>query len=628
MKNRGLSFKLNIFHLSNFLTVVFLLLLINFFAVRKLLFVEVEKNLSTSCKFLYGHLEDTRREVELTAHRISTYFQNDENLMEFDPVRDQLRRIVTHVKDVRLLGIDSGSCKLIHHYADNIPNVTDELFDTTMVSSFFHGEANEAWKEWTDEEGRVTRFYYLYKVQQKKVLVIQFNINFIIRNFSDYDLDKGGFPIVFNVQENLIYHPLMNTHYISDFKTLPERILSLTPNEFFVEKQFNRGKGYIIKKAKLHADDEPYVSYMMYEPDWGWYITVNQPYSQVYSDLFHYMKSVGIWFLIAMLLMSYLVIMTNYFQTKSLREIMFYLIDSKYLQLKVSSHENETTVIRRGIDLFQNQLEQYSKSIEKNAVDKKKIEHDLELAKKLQRNILPAPSTFIKERDDFEIFALSESAFDIGGDLFDYFFLDDDHLFFTVGDVSGKGIQASLFMIFTQTLLRSQAKVGIDSGTIVENLNNKVIEENLSDLFVTLFIGIVNIRTGTFNFCNAGHCIPVLIHPQGKLNDISDMHGIPIGIYANRSYKSTTIQLSEGDMVLVYTDGVVDAKDENGMRFSEDVLKYNLIGSWFLNTEQTVTKIKESIEWFKGNVSPEDDLTLLAFKYTRKPKLDPSTEQD
>lgn len=307
---------------------------------------------------------------------------------------------------------------------------------------------------------------------------------------------------------------------------------------------------------------------------------------------------------------------------------MFYLIDSKYLQLKVSSHENETTVIRRGIDLFQNQLEQYSKSIEKNAVDKKKIEHDLELAKKLQRNILPAPSTFIKERDDFEIFALSESAFDIGGDLFDYFFLDDDHLFFTVGDVSGKGIQASLFMIFTQTLLRSQAKVGIDSGTIVENLNNKVIEENLSDLFVTLFIGIVNIRTGTFNFCNAGHCIPVLIHPQGKLNDISDMHGIPIGIYANRSYKSTTIQLSEGDMVLVYTDGVVDAKDENGMRFSEDVLKYNLIGSWFLNTEQTVTKIKESIEWFKGNVSPEDDLTLLAFKYTRKPKLDPSTEQD
>lgn len=616
--NKGISFKLNIFHLSNFLTVVLLLLMVNYFAVRKLLLIEVEKNLTTSGKFLYTHLENTKRDVELTAKRINAYFYKNDNYEVFTPISEQLKRIITHVSDVKLVEVDGSECHLLYQYKFQKSQSVVQNFDSMKVLSFLNNDLPEQWTESFDDNQRDPGIVYYSRVQAHRVLIIHFNVNYIISYFAGFDLDKGGFPIIFNDRKQLIYHPLINTHYHESLKNIPEKMLAMVPNKFIHGKLFSRINGHIIKKINLHSDNEPYISYIMFEPNWGWFISVNQPYSQVYSDLFHYIKSVGIWFILAMLLMSYLVITTNFFLTKSLHDIMMLLLDSKYLQLKISPHENEASVIRRGIDLFQNQLDQYSKSIEKNAIDKKKIEHELEMAKKLQRNILPAPSTQTIGSNRFEIFAISESAFDIGGDLYDYFFLDDQHLLFAVGDVSGKGIQASLFMIFTQTLLRSQARMNLSAGEIVCQLNDKLIEENISDLFVTLFIGIVNIETGELNFCNAGHCIPILVHPQGQLTDISTIHGIPTGIYANRKYTDSTIILEKDDMLIVYTDGVVDAKDENGMRFSEDVLKYNLMGSWFLNAQDTVKKIRESIDWFKGNASPEDDLTLLAFKYINR----------
>nr|MDA3927868.1 PP2C family protein-serine/threonine phosphatase [Prolixibacteraceae bacterium] len=221
----------------------------------------------------------------------------------------------------------------------------------------------------------------------------------------------------------------------------------------------------------------------------------------------------------------------------------------------------------------------------------------------------------IANRSEFEIYAISDAAFDLGGDLYDYFLLNENELMFVVADVAGKGIPASLFMIFTHTLLRSIAKSGLAVNEIAENLNSKLITENISDLFVTMFLGILNLKTGIITYTNAAHNSPLLIRHDGVIDELNETHGIPLGIYPNRNYQSSEIQIHEGDQLLVYTDGLTDAKDENDMNFTVDVLKYNLMGAWFNTPEEVVRKIKAEVERFCGTVDPVDDTTLLMLKF-------------
>ena len=279
---------------------------------------------------------------------------------------------------------------------------------------------------------------------------------------------------------------------------------------------------------------------------------------------------------------------------------------------------NESMLIKRSIDLLHNQLDFYVKNLEKTSTESLKIDKDLKIAKRLQNNILAKDVPEITNRIDFDISAFSEAAYDIGGDLFDYFLLDENHLLFAVGDVSGKGIPAALFMIYTQTLLRSVAKSEMKVSDIVEQLNNKLVEENISDLFVTLLMGILDTQTGKLAYCNAAHNLPLIIQNEGTIDELGETHGIPLGIYADRNYGLSEVTLTDGDQFMVYTDGVIDSKDENGMNYSVDVLKYNLMGAWFLSPQEAVQKVKTSVEQFRGTTDPVDDLTILMLKFNNK----------
>jgi phosphoserine phosphatase RsbU/P len=428
-------------------------------------------------------------------------------------------------------------------------------------------------------------------------------------------VSESGFPAIFNNNDEIIFHPLLNTPYQSLIETLPQRVKQQIPAKYKRSDKINLPGGIILQNLKPYADKEKYLTFLIYDENLQWYITINQPYSALYKDLYVYFKQTGWWFLFMVVILLAAMVFINWSQLKPAIEIANQLKESPHLERRFLPEGNELTVIRKGFDLLQNQLNQYIKSFEKNAIDRSKLERDLQVAKKLQRSVLPAGNLPVNNHPNIEIFAVSESAFDIGGDLYDYFMIDDEHLLFVVGDVAGKGIPASLFMIFTHTLLRSVAKQGMSTNEIVATLNDKLIEENISDLFVTLFLGIVNINSGSFSFCNAAHCAPFLIHGKGELEELAETHGIPIGIYAKREYKQSTINLLPNDMMFVYTDGVVDAKDENGMNFSNEVLRFNLMGTWFKSCEDTVNKIKESVDSFRGNVNPEDDITLLALKF-------------
>jgi len=370
----------------------------------------------------------------------------------------------------------------------------------------------------------------------------------------------------------------------------------------------------IYKKFKIGK--ETFNSFTLKNEKLNIYVSVIHPYFRYIRSPDLFIKTLLVGFILVFLLTTLLIKLTNSKQTRSINELVSNLKNSKYLKYNISKKEDETEIIRKYIGLLENQIILNEKKNEKIKTSNINLENDLKLARKIQRNLLPSITPSDTIHKEFEICAFSESAFEIGGDLFDYFYIDDNHLFLTVADVAGKGIPASLYMIYTHTLLRSITKPGLSVTDIIESLNNKLIEENISDMFVTIFVGILNINTGEFIYCNAAQNFPCLITGKGEVIELSESHGIPIGIYPDRKYKSTTILLKDGDLVFIYTDGLTDTVDENGLKYTTDVLKFNLMGTWFFSSNEVVDKIKNSVENFRGTLPPVDDMTILILKYT------------
>ncbi|MBN2806488.1 MAG: serine/threonine-protein phosphatase [Prolixibacteraceae bacterium] len=390
--------------------------------------------------------------------------------------------------------------------------------------------------------------------------------------------------------------------------------------EFFNSKYLQQAKVQnSIKKTFLFLnDDTTYLAAFQHLQFPGMYAIVYHPRATLLRSLGNYPVIISILFIIALMLMLMMVMRTNYKYTHSITGIVKNLLNNNHLQSKTGLQVDEAITIQRYIDSIQNQLEFYVKNLEKSKSEHMKFDKDMEIARKLQSNILPQRVPEIMSRTDFSIDAISEAAFELGGDFYDYFLLDHQHLVFVIGDIAGKGIPASLYMIFTHTLLRSIVASGFSVAEIAGNLNKRLIEESVSDLFITMIIGVMDTKDGTIEYCNAAHNYPLVIRSNGEIEELTDTHGIPLGIYSNKEFSSSKIQLSHNDQLFLYTDGLVDVKDENNMSFSVDVLKYNLMGAWFMEPEQVISKIQHDVKVFRGNVDPADDLTMLMLKYHQR----------
>lgn len=370
-----------------------------------------------------------------------------------------------------------------------------------------------------------------------------------------------------------------------------------------------------IKKSPLFLNDETKYFAAVHSVQLPmFYLIVAHPHTALLKDMGNYPLIITILYLIVLIILLMMVIRTNYKYTRPVSQIVEN-IHRAHPKVKNNQHVDEAIIIQRFIDSLQNQMEFYIKNLEKSKSEYQKFNRDLEIARKLQSNILPKQVPEIVKRIDFDIDAHSEAAFDLGGDFYDYFLIDEQKLVFMIGDIAGKGIPASLYMIFTHTLLRSIVNKDSTVAEIVGKLNNRLIEESVSDLFITMIIGILDTETGNVEYCNAAHNYPILVRANGEIEELSDTHGIPLGIYSNRVYSTSTIKLSHNDQLFLFTDGLVEIKDENNMYFSVEVLKYNLMGAWFLIPTQVITKIRNDVKLFRGNVDPADDMTMLMLKY-------------
>jgi PAS domain S-box-containing protein len=240
---------------------------------------------------------------------------------------------------------------------------------------------------------------------------------------------------------------------------------------------------------------------------------------------------------------------------------------------------------------------------------------ELNVAKDIQMSMLPLIFPAFPKRSEIDIFANLIPAREVGGDFYDFHFLDDNHIYFVVGDVSGKGVPAALMMAVTKTLLKSTAGNDTSTASILTHVNNEIAKDNDAYMFITIFIAILNTSTGEMVYSNAGHNPSFIIKPNREIIKLGDLHGPVVGAMEDMTFTETKLTIDKNDMVFAYTDGVTEAQNLKEELYSDPRLIDLLKNGEYKDPTTLINLVEKSVFEFQGEAEQFDDITALSLQY-------------
>jgi sigma-B regulation protein RsbU (phosphoserine phosphatase) len=246
---------------------------------------------------------------------------------------------------------------------------------------------------------------------------------------------------------------------------------------------------------------------------------------------------------------------------------------------------------------------------------KDRMESELNIGREIQMSMLPLTFPAFPDRRDFDVHAGLFPAREVGGDFYDLFLIDDQHFCYCVGDVSGKGVPAALFMAVTKTLIKSRAANDLSPASILSHVNTELSHNNDSCMFVTIFLGILDLKTGETVYTNAGHNPPILRRSHGELIPLDARHGPIIGAAEGLAYREDVETLAPGDCLFLYTDGVTEAMDKESRLYGDERLVDVLNAHEFSSTKEMVQASVDDVWAYQGDAEQADDVTVMAVAY-------------
>ena len=272
------------------------------------------------------------------------------------------------------------------------------------------------------------------------------------------------------------------------------------------------------------------------------------------------------------------------------------------------------------------ELKTYINNFEAVTKEKERISTELHVATQIQADMLPRIFPPFPYRKEFDLYASMTPAKEVGGDFYDFFMVDDDHIALVIADVSGKGVPAALFMVIAKTLIKNRTQMkGSTPSDIFEDVNNQLCEGNEASLFVTVWLCIVEISTGHCLVANAGHEHPVVKRKAGRFELVDYKHSPALAVMEDMVFRQHDFQLEPGDTVFVYTDGVAEATNASNELFGTERMLKTLNAKQDAGVEEILDNMKEGIDAFVKDAPQFDDITMLAFHYNG---LEDSTEGD
>jgi sigma-B regulation protein RsbU (phosphoserine phosphatase) len=279
---------------------------------------------------------------------------------------------------------------------------------------------------------------------------------------------------------------------------------------------------------------------------------------------------------------------------------------------------NEIGDLAASFNEMTRRLNESIENLKETTAAKERIESELKIAHEIQMSMVPKTFPPFPDRREFDIFATLVPAREVGGDFYDFFFIDDDRLLFAIGDVSGKGVPAALFMAVVRTLLRATAGTAPGPGDVLRRLNDELSRDNEACMFVTLFCGILHVRTGEIDYSNGGHNPPFHLH-GGGLTPIENPGGGALGVAENGAYPSARLRLGPEESLFLYTDGLTEALDPAGQLFSDERLEELLRRTRVTGPRQLLGLVVDEVSRFAAGAPQADDITGLVLRYEGTP---------
>ena len=286
--------------------------------------------------------------------------------------------------------------------------------------------------------------------------------------------------------------------------------------------------------------------------------------------------------------------------------------------LKKIKNRDELGVLAKSVEKMSVDMNRYISDLTHATAEKERLGAELNVATKIQAEMLPRVFPPYKNHPEIALYASMTPAKEVGGDFYDFFMIDDDHFAVSVADVSGKGVPAALFMVIAKTLLKDAAYLFKTPAEIFEHVNNTLCEGNESGLFVTCWMGILEISTGKLTFANAGHTPPVL-RQGGEVSYLKMKPNLMLAALSGIPYKNNEITLNPGDKLFIYTDGVTEATDKNNNLYGEERLLSALKKdeAKMLNPEELLKFVKNDVEKFVDGADQFDDITMLGMIFKK-----------
>ena len=281
----------------------------------------------------------------------------------------------------------------------------------------------------------------------------------------------------------------------------------------------------------------------------------------------------------------------------------------------VVRNRDEIGKLAESIDHMEEQVTRYIAELTAATAEKERISTELSLATRIQADMLPNVFPPFPDRTEFDIYASMDPAKEVGGDFYDFFLIDHDHLALVMADVSGKGVPAALFMMATKIMIKNIAMTGLSPREILETTNNRICQNNQEEMFVTVWLGIQDLKTGELKAANAGHEYPVITRAEGKFELVRDKHGFVIGGMEGIRYKEYELKLEPGQEIFLYTDGVPEATNAGNELYGTERMMAVLNTCPGLEPEQVLANVKADVDRFVGTAPQFDDLTMLCVRY-------------
>ncbi|MBU2650599.1 MAG: SpoIIE family protein phosphatase [Bacteroidetes bacterium] len=630
----GIFYKLSIAVLTIVLLVFGIILTYNYNISKKLLYKNVEENLIHLANSAVNRIETlTTASMQLPENlaRIILKFQPDVPRM-----KEYLDILVENNPDV------FGSCIAFEPYDFYPDSLYMSLYSYRKGDSILFANLGKesynyflwdwyqipkelkqpVWSEPYFDEGGGNIIMSTYSVPildgntVKGIVTIDISMDWLRDFVSGIRIFNTGYAFLISGNGSIITHPEQ------DF-IMNESIFSLA-EEYNLPELRDIGRSMIKGESNFVSYTPPDTKtpgFLYYTPltSTGWSLGIVIPENELMADLHRLHRallSIGI-IGIFLLIISILFISSRI--TNPLRKLARISTEigkgNLNVDLPVRKSKDEIASLNDSFRTMQTALKQYIENLKETTAAKEKIESEIKIARDIQQGILPKIFPPFPDREDVDLFAFLEPAREVGGDLYDFFFIDNENLCFAIGDVSGKGIPSSLLMAITRTLLRAKVVSLIDPNVIVSQMNRELCRDNDNAMFVTFFLGILNLPTGNLSYCNAGHNFPLLRKQNHEIIPLSQTHGTPLGLFEEYQYHMSSLTLDKKDMLILYTDGVSEAFDPNQVLYSEKRIEKIIAGYPSDDPKGLSLNIQEDVKKHSGIAEQSDDITIMVVRY-------------